>query len=216
MNLSFEVVGIFVGMIVILFSIWSTIKVGRTLKINKYSGNLWFFVVLPMLILFLLGYGVFVLIQLDLYELPISYDFIVLLVYFFGALFTLVTLRSVRKMQVNILGKDMSNEDAYHVFENFIHNNGITMKSTLQDEKFNIQCSDCHEKVEYTIPDLIRSNAENIERGITIEKIFGTINYILYPVHRCGDGRREHTVVHDDKFDVRSVEKSRLIIKGVL
>ena len=76
MDLSFEVVGIFVGMIVILFSIMSTFKVAKTLKINNYSGNLWYFVVLPMLILFLLGYGVFVLIQLDLYELPISYDFI--------------------------------------------------------------------------------------------------------------------------------------------
>ena len=90
------------------------------------------------------------------------------------------------------------------------------MKSTLLNSKFNIHCNNCDGEVEYTVPDLIRSNAENIERGITIEKIFGTVNYILYPVHRCGEGRREHNVVHDDKFDVRSVEKSRLLIKGVL
>jgi hypothetical protein len=58
---------------------------------------------------------------------------------------------------------------------------------------------------------VVRSHAKVLDRGVSVVSTFGVRSFILRPSHKCKDGRREMTIIHDDALAFRAVDNSRLI-----
>jgi hypothetical protein len=198
------------GIIFLIFSLYYTIRIVRLLSINYYEFKRWGFVFL-LLLGFVLGYGLLIGTQISNITLPVDPLQIVAIVYFFGAIFTLVTLGTVRNMLTSILGSEISNEKAIQVFRDYTNltNSGIDLT-----QQFAFDCDFCDTNVSYSIADVVRSNITALDRGIAVEDIFGTKSFILRPTHRCHGGRREFNIIHDNDLEIRSIEQSRIIYGG--
>ncbi len=197
-----------IGMIILLFSLFFDTRVIHILKTNDYSIRK--FIGVGILLLgFLLGYALLVLVNLNFIELNIDPLTIVGLVYFFGAIFTWVALDSTRTILHSILGEKISDEEANKMFREFT---GVDEKLDLT-RKFEFECENCARNIIYSVADVVRANAAMLERGISVETVFGVKSFILRPQHRCRNGRREFTIIHDNELRVRSQEKSRLLFK---
>ncbi|MDH5404355.1 MAG: hypothetical protein OEY49_17785 [Candidatus Heimdallarchaeota archaeon] len=199
------------GIFILFITIYHAIKVIKLLRINNYNVKMWFGVI-TLLIMFVLGYAAIIPIILHI-ALPIDIELnlIVSFVYFFGAVFTLVTLSTVRNMLRAILGKEMSDDEALRLFMVYAEMEDLHPNS---QRIFEVNCSVCNKNIQYSIPSIVRSNASSLERGISVEKIFGTTSYVLRPTHICSDGRRELNIVHDHNLEIRSIESSRLLFGG--
>jgi hypothetical protein len=161
---------------------------------------------------FIVGYLVHILFYADIIELPVDSLFMTTLVYFFGAVFVIVTIDSISDTVTSILGKEISDDEALQMFAYAF---GLD-ESEIVKHKFPLECSSCNENIDYSIADVVRNNINHIHRGITVQTTFGVRSFILRPTHRCTDGRREVTVIHDDNLSFRSVDQSRIIIGGEL
>lgn len=84
--------------------------------------------------------------------------------------------------------------------------------SVIKDKKFQANCDKCKKRVNYTIPDIIRSHPD-IKRGVYIEQGLGEINYNFYVRHQCEREIREIPVQHDEKLEYRNQKPSRLVIR---
>jgi hypothetical protein len=204
-----------VGIGFLLISVSRSQQIVELLQNNIYPTGAWN-VILLMLVGFALGYATLVFQVFGFITLPISTEMVVAFVYFFGAIFTVFTTGAVKQNLTGILGKIMSDDEAKIHFNNFagISENG---SNTIDLSKvYSIVCEHCTNHVNYKVTDIVKSNAVALDRGISVEDIFGTKSYILRPSHRCLEGRRETTVVHDKNLEIRSIEGSRIIYGGNL
>ncbi|MCY3414902.1 MAG: hypothetical protein INQ03_24845 [Candidatus Heimdallarchaeota archaeon] len=198
-----------VGILFLLVSLYFNRNIIQILKINKYQVRK-FILVGILLLFFMLGYALLILINFNIITLPIDALIVVSFVYFFGAIFTVIALDSTKSILESILGKKISDEIAKKMFIAFT---GIDPKVDL-DLSYSFECEECKETINYTIPDVVRENAAMLDRGVSVESVFGVKSYILRPQHQCGkEGRREFTIIHDHELKVRSREKSRLLFK---
>lgn len=198
-----------IGMIILVLSMFNNSKVISALKINEYPIKK-FIGVFILLLGFLGGYALLVLVNLGIFQLPIDPISIVGIIYLGGAIFTWVATDSTNTIINSILGKKISDEMARKIFVEYT---GVPETVDLS-QSYEFVCEGCKKVIQYSIADVVRANAAMLERGISVESVFGVKSYILRPQHRCGDnGRREFTVIHDSELQVRSREKSRLLFK---
>jgi len=90
----------------------------RLLRKRAYSRRRWYIVQI-LLFFFVIGYTVNMLALLGrdyLGDLGISAQTMVSLVYFFGGVFTIVTILAIRNMLRDILGKDIPDDEALKTF----------------------------------------------------------------------------------------------------
>jgi hypothetical protein len=211
----FEIVLTVFGILILSSSIFTLALVMRLLRKRAYSRRRWIFVQI-LLFFFVIGYTINMLALLGrdyLGQLGVTAQTMVSLVYFFGGIFTIVTILAIRNMLRDVLGKDIPDDEA---LKTFIRITGVdTIPEHILDT-FSITCEVCEENVNYTIADLVRNHAFTLERGIQVEEVFGTRSFKIRPVHKCQDGRREITVVHDDKLEIRNIEDNRLLYSGIL
>lgn len=74
----------------------------------------------------------------------------------------------------------------------------------------NIKCDTCGEKIEYSIPDVVRSHPQ-INKGVEVSERMGNKTFVLYVRHRCGNDIREIPVFLDNDLNIRALRPSRLV-----
>lgn len=73
-----------------------------------------------------------------------------------------------------------------------------------------ITCDTCGEKIEYSIPDVVRSHPQ-INKGIEVSEKMGNKSFIVYIRHGCGNDIREIPVFLDGDLNIRALRPSRLV-----
>ena len=201
-----------VGVLILITTITTLSYVMRLLGKRAYSNRRWIFVQV-MLVFFVIGYIINAIEMSGLYDIiPLANDLLMVsAVYFFGAIFTLVTIIAIRNMLGDMLGKQIPDNEAIEIFLKVTLPENVL---THLNDTFVIKCDECERVLTYTVPDVVRDHGFTLERGIQVEEVFGTVSYKLRPVHKCNDGRRGICVVHDDTLAVRNIEESRLIYGG--
>lgn len=194
--------------IVILLRAWIvSIKFKQILTINDYRSYQWLGVQI-LIVFFAIAYAVHGVTLGDFIELPIDLTTLVTLVYFFGSIFVIVTLLATNNMIVAILGSKISDRDAIDIFRDRM---GIEEEIAHLNDQFVVNCSFCAKIVKYSVADVVRSHVNILDRGVSVVNTFGVRSFILRPSHKCKDGRREMTIIHDDALAFRAVDNSRLI-----
>ncbi len=202
-----------IGVLILISSITALTIVMRLLGRRAYSRRRWWIVQI-MLFFFVVGYIINALEMMGFTIIPLENKLLIVsLVYFFGAIFTIVTILAIRTMLRDILGKQMNDEEAIGIFSELT---GVDKNTPHLTNSFFVICEICEKDIIYTVADVVRDHAFTLERGIQKEEVFGTKSFKLRPVHKCKDGRREITVVHDDSLAVRSIEENRLLYSGTL
>lgn len=199
-----------VGVLILISTITTLAFVMRLLERRSFNRRRWIFVQL-MLIFFVIGYIINALEISGITVFGLPGGLMVSLVYFFGAIFTIVTILAIRNMLQDILGKQIPDEQAIGIFLDITDTDKILIHL---NDAFAVKCDVCDRVLTYTVADVVRDHAFTLERGIQVEEVFGTVSYKLHPVHKCKDGRREICVVHDDTLAIRNVEDNRLIYGG--
>ena len=200
-----------VGVLILITTITTLALVMRLLGKRAFSNRRWIFVQI-MLVFFVVGYVINALEMAGIDIIPVANDLLIVsFVYFFGGIFTIVTIIAIRNMLRDILGKHIPDEEAIGIFLKITETDRVL--SNLND-MFVVKCEVCNKVLTYTVADVVRDHAFTLERGIQVEEVFGTVSYKLHPVHKCKDGRREICVVHDNNLASRSVEENRLIYGG--
>ena len=192
-----------VGVIILITTITTLAFVMRLLGRRAFNRRRWIFVQL-MLFFFVVGYIINALESSGYTVFGLPGGLMVALVYFFGGIFTLVTILAIRNMLRDILGKHVPDDEAIGIFLKITETDTIL---THLSDIFVIKCEICNRVLTYTVADVVRDHAFTLERGIQVEEVFGTISYKLQPVHKCKDGRREITVIHDNTLAIRNVEE---------
>ena len=195
------------GVLILATSISLMVLIIKLLRKRQYGIKRWI-IVTTLLFFFVVGYIINALEIMEIEIIPIPPILMVSLVYFFGAIFTLVTIWSIRTLISDILGKEMSDKNA---IEEFVKISGIDPEHKNLRVRNTFHCKHCEQDISFTIADVVRYHASTLERGIKVEEVFGTTSYVLRPVHKCKDGRREVNVIHDENLEVRSIEDSRLL-----
>ncbi|MHA1952837.1 MAG: hypothetical protein ACW96U_02705 [Candidatus Heimdallarchaeaceae archaeon] len=211
----FEIVLTVFGILILISTIVTLTFVMNLLRKRAYGRRRWVIVQI-LLFFFVIGYTVNMLALTGrdyLLQLGVTAQTMVSLVYFFGGVFTIVTIVAIRNMLRDILGKDIPDDEA---LKTFLKITGVEAIPENILNTFTVKCEVCEEDVIYTIADVVRNHAFTLERGIQSEEVFGTRSFKIRPVHKCTDGRREITVVHDDKLEIRNVEENRLLYGGSL
>ena len=200
----------FFGILIILSAINISRKFKEILVINDYRTYQWLGVQVLMFF-FIVAYFVHLISLANLFELPIDLTTLVTLVYFFGGVFVIVTLIATNNMIVWILGAKLSDNEATDLFlERLgIEDDPLHLKST-----FDVNCKFCEKQINYKIADVVRSHAKVLDRGVSVMNTFGVRSFVLRPSHKCRDGRREMTIIHDDSLAYRAVDNSRIIMGG--
>ena len=209
LNISLTIIGIFA----LLVSFFLIRNFKEILRINDYNINQWNLVSL-LVVFFGLAYSAHLIIVFNFVSPPFSILLLVSMVYFFGSVFVIVTMRTTNRMIQGILGDKISDEDTYQIFLNRVGGEHDGFKHLRDD--FHITCEFCNKELDYNIPLVIRSHARVLDRGVTVMNTFGVRSFILRPSHTCQSGRREITVVHDEQLSFRAIDNSRLIFGGEL
>ncbi len=81
---------------------------------------------------------------------------------------------------------------------------------TVLIKRNSIICDKCGKKIEYSIPDIVRSHPQ-LTRGIEVISKMGNRSYIFYVKHTCGNEIREIPVHHDCDLNLRALRPSRLV-----
>lgn len=197
------------GILVLLRSINVSQKFKEILSINDYKTFQWFMVQVLMLF-FTIAYFIHLVSLTDFFDVSDYIDLttLVTLVYFFGGIFVIVTIIATNNMIVSILGGKLTDEEANDLF---IKTLGIDEKIAHLHTTFDVNCQFCEKQIKYKIADVVRSHAKVLDRGVSVMSTFGVRSFILRPSHKCKEGRREMTIIHDDSLAYRAVDNSRLI-----
>jgi hypothetical protein len=200
---------VFLGVILLLSSIITVFKFTKILSVNEYDKKQWL-IITVLIVFFIAGYSIHALDVFKILSLPIDSALMVSLIYFFGAVFVIMAMRSTHSLVKSILGEILSEDKAIALFlarlgaekEEFKH---------LRDT-FSIPCEHCNSKINYTVADVIRQHATIGDKGVNVQTTFGIRSILLRPTHKCIDGRREIICVHDNDLAYRSIDQSRIIL----
>ncbi|MCE7735294.1 MAG: hypothetical protein GPJ54_10480 [Candidatus Heimdallarchaeota archaeon] len=196
-----------IGVIILLISMNVSRKFKEILTANDYRSYQWLGVQI-LILFFAIAYTIHGVTLGDLIELPIDLTTLVTLVYFFGGIFVIVTMLATNNMIVAILGQKLSDKNAIDMF---IERFGIEEKIDHLSDQFEVNCSFCKKNINYSVADVVRSHAKVLDRGMSVVSTFGVRSFILRPSHKCKEGRREMTIIHDSTLAFRAVDNSRLI-----
>jgi len=197
------------GVILLISSIFKTLKFYNILKSNKFHSKKWV-IVIVLIFFFVVGYLVHALNVFDFFELPINPILLVSLIYFFGAIFVFIAMRSTYSMVRTILGDIISNEKAIEIF--LKRTEFKTEELPHLYDKFTITCKSCNCNISYDVADVVRQHSNLADKGVIVESTFGVKSIILRPTHKCKDGLREIIAIHDNSLAFRSVDQSRIIL----
>ena len=105
-----------VGVLILISSITALSVVMRLLGRRAYSRRRWY-IVQVMLFFFVVGYIINALEMMGFTIIPLENKLLIVsLVYFFGGIFTIVTILAIRNMLKDILGKEMTDDEAIGIF----------------------------------------------------------------------------------------------------
>lgn len=197
------------GVIMLLYSIYTVTKFMNVLKVNEYDNSQWILIIV-LIFFFVVGYSIHALDVFNVFSFPVDPALMVSLIYFFGAVFVVRSMLSIKKMVKTILGEIISDEKAYSIFTNRLGADSSDLVH-LKDV-FHIDCEHCKKKVSYTIADVVRQNSNMGDKGVNVQTTFGIRSIILRPTHKCISGRREIITIHDNDLAYRSIDKSRMIL----
>lgn len=198
------------GIILLILSINYFNKFSKTLIKNEYSIKKWRFINF-LIIFFIVSYAILSLNILGLLSLPFNPIILIGLITFFGAIFVLLLMQSTYSLIKNILGEEISDNEAIKIFLNYVDKEEKDFEH-LHDN-FDIQCKSCERTISYSIAEVIKQNYCLPDKGVSIQEVFGVQTFILRPSHKCKLGRREIDVVHDQSLAYRSsMDKTRIKI----
>jgi hypothetical protein len=190
-------------------SVSKTLKFYKILKTNKFHSNKWILVI-SLIFLFIIGYVIHTLNVFNFFEFPVSPILLVSLIYFFGAVFVLITMQSTFTMVKSILGDVVSNEKAIEIF---LEKTQLTREELpYLENNFTVNCNSCKCNITYNVADVIRQHFNLSDKGVIVESTFGIKSIILRPHHKCDDGLREIIVIHDHTLAFRSKDQSKTIL----
>lgn len=106
-------------------------------------------------------------------------------------------------------GIKLSDKDAIYRFLDFANIKELK-DPTVLIKRNSIICDKCGKKIEYSIPDVVRSHPQ-LTRGIEVISKMGNRSYIFYIKHTCGNEIREIPVHHDCDLNLRALRPSRLV-----
>ena len=207
-----ELVLTMAGILILLTSTLLLLLTLRIIRANTYSTLKWNLVLL-LLLFFIIGYIYNLLTLLNDKLVLIAPLTMVAMVYFFGSIFTLITMYSIRTFTREVLGDYMNDEKA---LELFIQHTGVDPTLPALKQKFRVTCDKCQQSITYTFASIVKQHHTALEKGVQTVEVFGTTSYYLIPIHKCIDGRRGIPVVHDHNLELRSVEPSKLLFKSVV
>ncbi|MHA1552773.1 MAG: hypothetical protein ACTSQC_12670, partial [Candidatus Heimdallarchaeaceae archaeon] len=96
--------------------------------------------------------------------------------------------------------------------ESYLVKNGIEKSDLLErriEQNINYKCDVCGRNLQKSIIDVAVESAEQLERGIKIQKGFGAISVELFPSHECVEGIREVPIFLDGQLEYRRYDDSR-------
>jgi len=96
--------------------------------------------------------------------------------------------------------------------ESYLVKNGIEKSDLLErriEQNINYKCDVCGRNLQKSIIDVAVETAEQLERGIKIQKGFGAISVELFPSHECVEGIREVPIFLDGQLEYRRYDDSR-------
>ncbi len=197
------------GIVLLISSLQFIRKITKILVVYEYKTSLWF-VISVLVVGFIIGYLVHTFDVFNFFKMPINPALMVSLIYFFGAIFVFISLRTTQRLIKTILGDVISEEEAFKVALTRIDIEPTKLKH-FQDT-FNLQCDYCKRNVSYSLASIVNQHATLPNKGIKIIEIFGVKSIVLSTSHKCEGGRREIEVSHDDTMAFRSINDSKITI----
>ena len=96
--------------------------------------------------------------------------------------------------------------------EDYLAKQGLPKSETIErrlDLSINYKCDVCGRNLQKSLIDVAVENAEQLERGIKVQKGFGTISVEMYPTHECVTEIREIPIFLDGELEYRRYGESR-------
>ncbi len=96
----------------------------------------------------------------------------------------------------------------------FLAKEGIPRSDNIErrlDQSINYRCDICGRNLQKSLIDVAVENAEQLERGVKIQKGFGTISIEIFPTHECVTEIREIPIFLDGELEYRRYGESRPI-----
>lgn len=205
-NLVLTLILVISSLALLISSVFVALKFNKILISNKFSSKKWIIViVLIFFFIFLYIISIF-----NIFKSPIKVKPLMSLIYFFGALFVFITMRSTYSMVKIIFGGDILNDKAIDIFLEITKFQKEELPHLF--DTFIINCKYCNCDISYNVASVVKQHSSLNDKGIKIESIFGLKSIVLRPNHKCNNDLREIVVIHDNLLAFRSIDQTRILL----
>ena len=94
----------------------------------------------------------------------------------------------------------------------YLAKSGIPKSETVErrvDQNISFKCDVCGRNLQKSMLDVAVENSEQLERGIKVQKGFGSTTLEIYPIHECVTEMREIPIFLDSMLEYRRYGDSR-------
>ena len=94
----------------------------------------------------------------------------------------------------------------------YLAKNGIPKSEVVErrvDQNISFKCDVCGRNLQKSMLDVAVENSEQLERGIKVQKGFGTTSVEIFPIHECVTEMREIPIFLDSQLEYRRYGDSR-------